>query len=69
MSQGEDRPSGGAGAQSSEAAGGKNGSPELESVRCFLCGDDDAAVSLLPVRRRGRNEWVCVHCLPRLIHG
>jgi NAD-dependent dihydropyrimidine dehydrogenase PreA subunit len=36
---------------------------------CFLCQSPDTAVPLLPVRRMGRSEWVCVHCLPRLIHG
>ena len=29
----------------------------------------DEATALLPVRRRGKSEWVCVQCLPRLIHG
>ena len=36
---------------------------------CFLCGDTDESTALLPVRRGGKSEWVCVHCLPRLIHG
>ncbi len=37
--------------------------------RCYLCSSDDRAAALLPVRRQGRSEWVCTHCLPRLIHG
>jgi ferredoxin len=36
---------------------------------CFLCGEDDQRAPLMPVRRRGKSEWVCTHCLPRLIHG
>jgi ferredoxin len=36
---------------------------------CFLCGAGDGVAPLLPVRRQGCSEWVCVRCLPRLIHG
>ncbi len=36
---------------------------------CFLCGRKDNVVALLAVRQQGRSEWVCVRCLPRLIHG
>ncbi|HCJ09539.1 MAG TPA: ferredoxin [Clostridiales bacterium] len=39
------------------------------AVHCFNCGADDADRPLLPVRRHGRSEWVCVRCLPGLIHG
>ncbi len=36
---------------------------------CYLCGSDERAVPLLPVRHQGQSKWVCTHCLPRLIHG
>jgi Na+-translocating ferredoxin:NAD+ oxidoreductase RNF subunit RnfB len=36
---------------------------------CFKCGADEDHASLLPVRQRGRSEWVCTRCLPALIHG
>ncbi len=51
------------------ASGGAKRPAQVPEPTCFLCGDDDKAVPLLPVRRLGRSEWVCVHCLPRLIHG
>ncbi len=36
---------------------------------CFLCRAVDDAVPLLSVRYQGQGAWVCVRCLPRLIHG
>ena len=36
---------------------------------CFNCGTDEDHASLLPVRQKGRSEWVCTRCLPALIHG
>lgn len=36
---------------------------------CLGCGNTDSVAPLIPVRRRGRSEWVCVRCLPVLIHG
>jgi Pyruvate/2-oxoacid:ferredoxin oxidoreductase delta subunit len=50
-------------------AGGPMRPAHVADPTCFLCGDTDESTALLPVRRRGRSEWVCVHCLPRLIHG
>lgn len=37
--------------------------------RCFRCAAGEDEVPLLPVRYGGRSLWVCVHCLPALIHG
>ncbi len=51
------------------AAGGPQRPTHAVQPECFLCGETDEATALLPVRRRGQSEWVCVHCLPRLIHG
>lgn len=36
---------------------------------CHRCGADEDAAPLLPVRHRGDSKWVCVRCLPALIHG
>ena len=50
-------------------AGGSSRPAHVPEPACFLCGDTDEATALLPVRRRGKSEGVCVQCLPRLIHG
>lgn len=36
---------------------------------CFLCGAREGAEVLIPCRFKGDSLWVCVRCLPRLIHG
>jgi len=36
---------------------------------CFKCGTTEDQKPLLPVRTEGKSTWVCVHCLPALIHG
>jgi MinD superfamily P-loop ATPase len=36
---------------------------------CFVCGADEDAAPLLPVRTAGTSAWVCTRCLPTLIHG
>jgi NAD-dependent dihydropyrimidine dehydrogenase PreA subunit len=52
------------------ASAGRPAHPaSVHEPECYLCGADDDVAALLPVRRQGRSEWVCVHCLPRLIHG
>lgn len=51
------------------AAGGPSRPAHTLEPECFRCGGDDTAAALLPVRRHGRSEWVCVRCLPSLIHG
>ena len=38
-------------------------------VRCSFCGVGDPERPLLPCRWRGESVWVCVRCLPPLIHG
>lgn len=48
------------------AHGGAGGDPA--AIHCFSCGSPDAKRVLLPIRRQGRSEWVCVRCLPGLIH-
>ena len=46
-----------------------NQTTHVPQPSCFQCGNVDTAAPLLPVRRQGRSEWVCVRCLPFLIHG
>ncbi|HOO77240.1 MAG TPA: ferredoxin [bacterium] len=36
---------------------------------CHLCGNNEEETPLLPLRSGGRSLWVCVRCLPSLIHG
>ncbi|MDI7246736.1 MAG: 4Fe-4S binding protein [Bacillota bacterium] len=36
---------------------------------CFLCGAREGAEVLIPCRFKGDSLWVCVRCLPRVIHG
>ena len=41
----------------------------LIGEKCFRCGAGEEEAVLFPCRHKGRSEWVCVHCLPPLIHG
>ncbi|MHB8841475.1 MAG: ATP-binding protein [Candidatus Aquicultor sp.] len=36
---------------------------------CHWCGSADSDRPLMPVRYKGDSVWVCVRCLPQLIHG
>ncbi len=36
---------------------------------CFNCGRSEMDAVLFPARRSGESTWVCVKCLPALIHG
>jgi len=36
---------------------------------CFRCGNSEEDAVLLPCRHQGESRWVCVRCLPPLIHG
>lgn len=37
--------------------------------KCLSCGSTDDQVVLLSCLKQGEETWVCVHCLPMLIHG
>jgi MinD superfamily P-loop ATPase len=37
--------------------------------KCFRCGNTEETAVLLPCRTQGASRWVCVKCLPPLIHG
>lgn len=43
--------------------------PRATEMSCFSCGATDDVVILLPCRNLGESTWICVHCLPQLIHG
>jgi MinD superfamily P-loop ATPase len=36
---------------------------------CFNCGRSEMDAVLFPARNKGESTWVCVKCLPQLIHG
>ena len=36
---------------------------------CFHCGRSENDAVLFPCRKQGESTWVCVKCLPALIHG
>jgi Fe-S-cluster-containing hydrogenase component 2 len=38
-------------------------------IRCELCGVGEEDTTLIACRNQGRSIWVCVRCLPSLIHG
>lgn len=37
--------------------------------RCLLCDATSDKVVLLSCEKNGEQKWVCVRCLPILIHG
>ena len=39
------------------------------TMHCTLCSVSEYERHLLPVKFKGESEWVCVRCIPRLIHG
>jgi MinD superfamily P-loop ATPase len=56
-----------------EAAAEKMAEKLAASVRieqnCFNCGRSENDAVLFPCRNQGESTWVCVKCLPALIHG
>ncbi|MGQ9858186.1 MAG: hypothetical protein ACUVS3_05785 [Thermodesulfobacteriota bacterium] len=40
-----------------------------EKEKCFMCSATEEEVVLLHARKDGTYFWVCVRCLPILIHG
>lgn len=54
--------------EAAEANEQARGRPILEET-CFRCGASEADAVLFPCRHQGRSQWVCVRCLPPLIHG
>jgi Na+-translocating ferredoxin:NAD+ oxidoreductase RNF subunit RnfB len=52
-------------AEQSMAARGK----QVIRETCFRCGASEEEAVLFPCRTKGQSKWVCVRCLPPLIHG
>ena len=42
---------------------------QIISETCFRCGATEETAVLFPCRYQGQSRWVCVRCLPPLIHG
>jgi len=47
----------------------KDKTPDVSAIECFRCAAPEADAVLFPCRNRGESLWVCVKCLPALIHG
>ncbi|EAX47210.1 4Fe-4S ferredoxin, iron-sulfur binding domain protein [Thermosinus carboxydivorans Nor1] len=46
------------------------GRPEFNVImKCHMCGITEHERPLLPIKTKGESDWVCVRCIPRLIHG
>jgi len=43
--------------------------PDAAQINCFMCGTSEKDRVLIPCRKEGESLWVCVRCLPPLIHG
>jgi MinD superfamily P-loop ATPase len=41
----------------------------LLEQKCFRCGNSENDAMLFPCRKNGESVWVCIKCLPPLIHG
>ncbi|GAB4349051.1 MAG: 4Fe-4S binding protein [Candidatus Abyssubacteria bacterium] len=39
------------------------------ALACFRCATSEHDSVLMPCRKDGQSVWVCVKCLPALIHG
>jgi len=56
-----------------EAAAGRVAAKLAAAVtiqqHCFACGRSEMDAVLFPCRTQGESTWVCVKCLPALIHG
>ncbi len=44
-------------------------SDEQAEKSCYVCNVDAKEVVVLPCEDKGEAKWVCVRCLPPLIHG
>ena len=46
----------------------KRGS-QIINETCSVCSNNENDAPLIPIRTKGKSAWVCVRCLPALIHG
>jgi hypothetical protein len=57
-------------AKSSMKSGGSHKGDEVPLMpKCFVCGTTDKERVYLPCFHAGEEKFVCVRCLPILIHG
>jgi hypothetical protein len=42
---------------------------EQDEAKCLACGNAGEDTVLLSCKQDGEDRWVCVRCLPMLIHG
>lgn len=42
---------------------------DTDILECFNCATSEKERVLIPCRKEGESLWVCVKCLPPLIHG
>ena len=42
---------------------------QRSTQKCMNCGRSEDDAILFPARTKGESTWVCVKCLPQLIHG
>lgn len=49
--------------------GGATGVKDEAGAKCMSCGADSRSRPLLGCLVKGESKWVCVRCLPMLIHG
>ena len=47
---------------------GQKAREERLLARCFRCEVSEEYAVLIPCRSKGKDLWVCTHCLPQLIH-
>lgn len=47
----------------------KEHTKEFIPQKCFRCGNSEKEVIIFPCRKKGDSLWVCIKCLPPLIHG
>lgn len=47
----------------------KKNEAKAPALKCFRCETPEAESILIPCRKDGESLWVCVRCLPPLIHG
>ena len=52
-----------------KAAADKLAAAVALNQHCFNCGRSEMDAVLFPARNKGESTWVCVKCLPALIHG
>jgi len=42
---------------------------QIINETCSICSNTEDDAPLIPIRTKGESKWICVRCLPTLIHG